>query len=379
MLASWVNTFNDDYETPEWMHKLAAVGEKFSSGTSVHSKENVFTFENIANLISDVALQWGQQKKIAQTVNYFMGSKSEINKAKELAKNYYNKKAQIPSLKRMAAENDADWETSLLGQAALRKFMEPVEKLAAQKQQFGADAALMYMSLVSNYDVYNTMLEKGATNQEAALVSAASTIGMFGVDKWLGLDKLFFEEITPGSAKAVRQIANNEIKEASSKLFNNIAKEGKKDVKELFKTGLNLGKTVVKGIKDKVKNQDLGIFGKALGEGFEEVGEEFVTDLSKQLYDFGLFNSMLGYDKTIKTAGAWEAATERYAMSLLGGFIGGGLYGIRGYNYNRTLDWDMVDAIRQGKGNEIRDAIKQRLQEGSISNTNLSGTKYTLD
>jgi hypothetical protein len=60
----------------------------------------------------------------------------------------------------------------------------------------------------------------------------------------------------------------------------------------------------------------------------EEVGEEFITDISKQLYDYGAFNLALGYDKTIKSSGAWENAAERYAMSLLGGFLGGGLYGI---------------------------------------------------
>jgi hypothetical protein len=30
-----------------------------------------------------------------------------------------------------------------------------------------------------------------------------------------------------------------------------------------------------------MKDKTLNLFGKALGEGFEEVGEEFVTDLTK--------------------------------------------------------------------------------------------------
>jgi hypothetical protein len=48
-----------DNETPEWMNNLAAKGESLTTSTSMWSKEHTFSFENFANLISDVALQWG--------------------------------------------------------------------------------------------------------------------------------------------------------------------------------------------------------------------------------------------------------------------------------------------------------------------------------
>lgn len=375
MLASWVTIWDDDYETPQWIQSAAAHADKMSSGVSVNSRENVFTLENVANLISDVALQFSQQKKIAQALNYFtVNPKNELKKAKVLAKKLYDSKKGDPRLSRMIAAEGGDWEASQLGQSAIRKYTEPIIAKMRAKQQHGANLALAYMALVSNYDVYNTMIEKGATNQEAALVSAASTIGMFAVDKYLGLDKLFFEELSPGTAKALRSIIGNEIKEVTSKFYT----EGSKlTAKQWFKEGFSLGKTLIKNTKNKIKNQDLGIFGKALGEGFEEVGEEFVTDLSKQLYDYGVFNTMLGYDKTIKTAGAWENAVERYSMSLLGGFIGGGLYGVQGYKYNRSLDWDMVDAIREGHGDALRSIVKQRIKDGTVHNTKISGLNYT--
>jgi hypothetical protein len=60
MLASWVNVLDSDAEIPEWVNDAAKLGHKLTSGSSVYSRENVFTFENIANLLSDVALQWGQ-------------------------------------------------------------------------------------------------------------------------------------------------------------------------------------------------------------------------------------------------------------------------------------------------------------------------------
>jgi hypothetical protein len=51
---------NSNNNPPAWMNTLAAKGESFTSGHSVYSSEHPFSFENFANLISDVALQWGQ-------------------------------------------------------------------------------------------------------------------------------------------------------------------------------------------------------------------------------------------------------------------------------------------------------------------------------
>jgi hypothetical protein len=59
MLYGFATMLSDTEESPKWVNKIAAVGEKFSGGTSQYAKENTFSFENFANLISDVALQWG--------------------------------------------------------------------------------------------------------------------------------------------------------------------------------------------------------------------------------------------------------------------------------------------------------------------------------
>jgi hypothetical protein len=141
-----------------------------------------------------------------------------------------------------------------------------------------------------------------------------------------------------------------------------------------------MGKLVVKRFSQRVKDKDLGVFGKAMGEGLEEVGEEFVTDISRQLYDFGVYNYALGYDKTIKSAGSWENALERYSMSLLGGFLGGGLYGLQNMgSYNHTKDWDLMDLIREGKANELRSKVISDMKAGNLGSLSISGTKYHID
>jgi len=50
----------DSVSTPKWMNNLAARGESLTSGNSVYASEHTFSFENLANMISDIALQWGQ-------------------------------------------------------------------------------------------------------------------------------------------------------------------------------------------------------------------------------------------------------------------------------------------------------------------------------
>jgi hypothetical protein len=45
---------------------------------SDYAQENTFSFENFGNLMSDVALQWGQQKFIANTFNKLKGGGDSV-------------------------------------------------------------------------------------------------------------------------------------------------------------------------------------------------------------------------------------------------------------------------------------------------------------
>lgn len=59
----------------------------------------------------------------------------------------------------------------------------------------------------------------------------------------------------------------------------------------------------------------------ALGESFEEVSEELLADLSKSI--FNVTRWLRGEDAL--EMGQWDNMADRYAMSAIGGFIGGGL------------------------------------------------------
>ena len=55
----------------------------------------------------------------------------------------------------------------------------------------GADAGLAYMSITANTEVYNQLKENGASDRAAASVALGSMVGMFSVDKYLGIGRIF--------------------------------------------------------------------------------------------------------------------------------------------------------------------------------------------
>lgn len=85
------------------------------------------------------------------------------------------------------------------------KYYDPVVETMRKKQRLGANLALAYMSLISNTDVYSDMLERGATKKEAAWVALGSAAGMYGVDRYLHLGEVFYDDLTAESIKQGRQ------------------------------------------------------------------------------------------------------------------------------------------------------------------------------
>lgn len=371
----FTNLFGDgDNETPKWMNVAAGIGESLTTSSSVWSKEHTFSFENLANLISDIALQWGQQKQIAKTVTWFWDKKA-LKRAEERAFQLYKSKVG-GSLRGLEAPEDGLWKNSTLGELCLKKYYDPVLETIRKKQRLGADLALAYMALISNTDVYSDMLERGATKKEAAWVALGSTTAMFGVDRFAHLGEIFYDDLTAESIKQGRQAVKKEMQDA----LNEIYKPGIKETPiRWYKKGVNFGKKAAETFVENIKDHNLGGVGKALGEGLEEVSEELVTDFSKSIYS--LLGDLGMYDASVKDTGAFDNMLERYSMSLIGGAIGGGLfYGVEKYKgFNRTRDKDLVDLINEGKAQELRNLVKGYVSKGKAGSTKLSGLDYSRD
>jgi len=176
----------------------------------------MFTFENIGKLIADVANQWGQQQLIAKAVRNLAGGKTIIQEANSKAladfatqirnEKYFNTLGILPK-ELPALVSSGRWAETAVGKASLAKYMPQAEKSLMKLNRLGADASLAYMAIISNTDVYDSMLKHGATKGEAALFALGSTIGMFSVDRFLNLGEYFFDEL--GKGNVTRMVNKN--------------------------------------------------------------------------------------------------------------------------------------------------------------------------
>ncbi len=415
MLYGMATSLFGNESDSEILNTFAGYGEKSTGGISEYGSQHTFSFEQFGRLIGDVATQWGQQQLIARSISELRGSnkllkraydnaaieyKNQLNKALNAAKSGQLAEAETIRILQMA-KGAKDWTKTPFGIEAINKYLPAAQSIVKRNARLGADAALAYMAIVSNYDIYNNMLERGATHKDAALVSLGSTIGMFSVDKFLHLGEMFFNDLEDQAQKALRtytlenaskysEILNSTVGKTTQKIEGNFFKRigqnartrNVDEVRKLSKA-INLGRSIaeefsnsVKGFQQGAVNHTLGFAGKALGEGLEEVSEEFVSDISKQLYEWA---SQLGYNTSIEDAGAWDNWFERYAMSLFGGMAGGGMfYGITKFNEAKdkqknpeayNAEDEIIYLIRQGKKNDLIRELNKLHDKGKLGST----------
>lgn len=379
------------------LNTIAAYGHRMTGSTSDYAQQNTFAFENFGNLASDVALQWGQQRFIANTFSKLTnGGKGAIDAAYAKAQGEYLMRTQkgigdvlsgkmpeskfvqyvgtsnISKLKEEMIET-GKWLETPYGIAAKNKFLPTAQKIAERRMRMGQDMSLVYMAIVSNTDVYETVLEKGGTPFEAAAITLGSTIGMFSVDKYLGLGEMFFnsEPARRALREAARHNANLVMANAGIKATE---AETKKGIMGLIQRGITAGKKAVADYHGAIKDRSLGFIGKSLGEGLEEVSEELVADVSKYI---GELAGRLGYFSQTDY-GAGENAFDRYAMSFLGGAVGGGIfYGVdvvqnRNNKSSQDFQNEITYLLRQGKKDEIFAELENLKKKGKLGSTDLS-------
>lgn len=394
MLADTVTLLGEDQDS-QLLNTIAAYGNKFTGSTSEYAKQNMFSYENFANLATDVALQWGQQKAIANTIRNITGAgKSKLQAAYAKAAKTYTDEAsnmltkgitgQMPlnevqayigtSIDRLSdikkIITSGEWEKTPLGAAALRKFVPEAEEFIAKRTRLGQDLSLAYMAIVSNTDVYESVLQHGGTQKEAASMALGSMLGMYGVDKFLGLGEMFFDDVDAQRMfrNAATKEADNIMNTIGGKVAETEAKETTKKLTKWMRAGVDAGKKAVKEYHKSMKDKTLGFAGKAVGEGLEEVSEELVADLSKTLGEIaGEFGIASQTDY-----GAWDNPLERYTMSFLGGAVGGAMfYGINGPSNQKTEE-EMIYLIRNNKTHKLLKELDKLHKKGKLASTTLS-------
>lgn len=396
MLYGMVSSIWGNEKDSQTLNAIAAFGDKLTTGTSQYSKEHVFTLENIGSLVADVANQWGQQKLIANSISKLRGGTSELELAYQKATASYANQSQamlqsgVPNAMSYIG-NTKKWAESPIGKAAIQKFVMPVQDALQKKARLGADASLVYMAIISNTDVYQSMLEHGANKRDAALVAFGSTLGMFSVDKYLGLGEVFFDELQNDTRIALRNAIKKDANSVAKSMFqegaisNPISNKSSNAVKKLIQKGIDLGKNSTSEFIQNLKDHSLGFVGKAIGEGTEEVAEELVTDLSKQLYEWaGELSPNIFNTSRLTDVGAWENMGARYGMSFFGGALGGGLfYGVdafkNGHFMRDTTKDELIYLVANKKTKDVLSELEKWRDSGKFGSTNLSASKYEYD
>lgn len=384
------------------LNNIAGWGNKLTGGTSEYAKQNTFSFENFGNLISDVALQWGQQKVIANSISKLGNSGKNIMNAAEgkamyefqnQARNIINKAEReevgqdvilnllqytgvrsVPELEGVI--KSGAWKNTYIGQAALKKYLPEAEKAYAKRVKFGQDMSLVYMAIISNTDVYESALEHGASKKEAAMLALGSTVGMFSVDKYLGLGEMFFDDPEAVARREFKSVLRKESEDLVNNIKNLATTPGdtKKSYLDIFKSGVKAAQNAVNKYQGKIKDRSLTLLGKSLGEGLEEVSEELVTDITKSLYEVA---ADFGYTST-KDIGAWDNAKERYLMSLFGGAIGGAMFGgIEAFRhpssaFDKNSKKELLYLIKEGKTQDILKQLDTLHEKGQLGDKNIS-------
>ena len=370
------------------VNNIAGLGHSWSKGTSEFARDHMFSFENFGTLVADVALQWGQQKTIAKWIsklklkdanlmeNMMKTSQAEYTaKYLEAAKNVKTAKDISEFTRTYGGMNlnaligEGKWTETVAGRAIINKYKPLLESQIQKSTKLGQDLALAYMAIISNTDVYDTAIQHGATNKEAALIALASTGAMFGVDKYFHLGEMFYDDQVAQLRRELNKVlgdAANDVIDGLKAAGGSVGPNGIRKPIEKIITSMN--NKVLKALPkfvEKAGDRSLGFFGKAFGEGLEEVTEEFTTDITKTLFEIAGDHGLISTNEL----GSWENAGPRYLMNFLGGFMGGGIfYGVDAYQNSRTYSEEINEdkllyLISKDKTGEILKQLDKKFKQ----------------
>lgn len=328
-------------ETANTLHAWAKTVNRQS--TSEYAAQNTWCWENLINMIGDTVGQLKEQRYLFTHVPaLFKGTKGikaqdtkSYDKLVEEAAKEIREKTGKDLNEAIKAINKGVGSESWKGELAeLGLQHATISKLKAQAQlekymqgyrELGSIMSKAYMTGITVQDTYGEAKANGASDLEAFALTLGYAAGEAailntGLGEWI-MPELHGDKL---KYKAMINALKNEIKPITDNLENTATAEGRRNV---FKQIFNIGKKIA--TDDVARQQFVSkaydplkvVAAHAAGEAFEELSEEVLADFSKSA--FNAVNWLRG-DET-RMSGAWENIGDRYGMSLLGGFIGGGI------------------------------------------------------
>lgn len=339
---------------------------------SQYAQENTWCWENFINTIGDVVGQLKEQRFLFEKFPALIKGKGGLN-PKKLEAEYLAEetKALSPKIQELIDKADPKFYSRINELNGLAKFRaaDKAKAYMDSYQNIGRIVSQAYMTAITVQDAYGEAKLNGASDLEAAALMLGYTAGEYMI-----INSELGRWILPETrADRYRNVA---IAEAltNARTIDTATKEGKKSfVKKLFDYGKKIATSDYANGTKTIK----ATLASGLGEGFEEVSEEFLQDASYSLFNLSRW---LRGDETVMTP--WQNMADRYGMSFVGGFFGGGITNLT-TNYQQIksykgMDFDkatqeLVYMVRNG---EIGDFMKS-LDKIELGNKRLSASKYT--
>lgn len=370
--------------------------------TSEYAQEHTWCWENCINLIGDVVGQLKEQRFIFEKVPYvfkganMMSKEGQATKLAQLTEKQTRltqstmeelRKTGASAAELVRAEAELKTVAALKAQAELDSFIKGYNKL-------GEVLSKGYMTAITVGDTYGEAKAAGASDLDATLLTLGYAAGEYAILN-TGLGKWILPELRAGRyksqaiARALTSVdaETQNLYKQFGKQLSNFSKEGKKKyTKKLF----NIGRDIARAEYANGTRTMTATLASAAGEGFEEVSEELLADFSKGCYDVVKWlqgeNTRLnafGYDFS---KGTWNGSEliDRYGMSLIGGFVGGGLTNL-GTNYkmvnsfnNMTSEQAIQKVVYMARNGELQDFLRQ-VDKMQLGDVNLSATQYEVE
>lgn len=370
--------------------------------TTEYAQENTWCWENFINLIGDVAGQLKEQRFIFEKVPYVFKGANMMTKEGQAAKLAQLTEKQMKltqssmeelrktgasAAELVRAEAELKTVAALKAQADLDSFIKGYNKL-------GEVLSKGYMTAITVGDTYGEAKAAGASDLDATLLTLGYAAGEYAILN-TGLGEWILPELRAGRyrsqaiARALTSVdaeTQNLYKKFGQQL-SNFSKEGKKEyTKKLF----NIGRDIARAEYANGTKTLTATLASAAGEGVEEVSEELLADFSKGCYD--VVKWLQGEDTRLNSfgydfsKGTWNGSEliDRYGMSLVGGFVGGGLTNlgtnykiINGFN-NMTSEKAIQEVVYMARNGGLQDFLRQ-VDKMQLGDANLSATQYEVD
>lgn len=396
---------SSDNPTMNWIEGLVESTNPLNTRSEYSSGDKMWTAENLIGMTADVIAQLAQQRMIFKWAPLISkGNWGVSEKTQQALRNKYteeilakNKNSLNKIIEKFGAGSAEAQRASmeLLGQSQYAAAAL-VEDYMKDYHKAGEVLSKAYMTLLTVNDIYGEALEAGADNFDASIITlgyAAAEYALLSTDigKWVLPELRAARLENKAMVRALTKDTLEEFKKlgveagtsetAKRTYIQKLLDFGKSVAKGEFNVGLGKRAAFEEG-EGLLKAGFGSLLAGASAEAVEETTEEVLADIARVAFN-GL-QSLKGTD--IKMQAPWEDEHlfDRYAMSFLGGFLGGGISSAT-FDFSqakRAVNMNYNQAVQQliwkVRNNDL-EGIYKILDKEEIGNKNLSASKTVED